>query len=497
MATVLDTFITRFGFQTDKTGLDQAEKGISNFKSSAIKVAAAVGSILGGGFFLNAVATAADETIKWADANGLAIESLGQLEFATQRQGGTVDGLRASLSNLNKSIGEVERGTGRAKLAFEDYGLTVKNSNGTTKTADELLVDLNKKFATLSRAQQFDLAMKMGIDKGTIRLLQTAPDEIARLRMEASRLGVLSRRDAVRAAKFVDGMTNMGQAMQAIKFEIGGFLFEPLKKFFDLVTDGIVFFKQHKEIILELIGIIGLVGAAYTAMGVKALVAWLLALGPPFLFIAVLGLVGVALAILSQDFKAFFKGQDSAIGDLVKKWPMLGDVIYFVRDSFVQTWKDMVEGFKIMHGWLKKMGDEMINFVFDPGQGADDFLQLLKDIHWWLGKIGDEWIDIALNPLDSISKLIEDIPGFNTLKDLIVNPGLLLPGLPPVGAPSPASAIAAQGSSSIRKPTQLRTGDINIDARGGDSKEIAAKTADALKEQLQNTVEDFDSGIKE
>ena len=44
MATVLDTFITRFGFETDKTGLNEAKKGLADFKSGAIKIAAAVGN---------------------------------------------------------------------------------------------------------------------------------------------------------------------------------------------------------------------------------------------------------------------------------------------------------------------------------------------------------------------------------------------------------------------------------------------------------------------
>ena len=60
MATVLDTFITRFGFETDKTGLDDAKKGLGDFKASAIKIAAAVGSIIAGGFFIKAAADAAD-----------------------------------------------------------------------------------------------------------------------------------------------------------------------------------------------------------------------------------------------------------------------------------------------------------------------------------------------------------------------------------------------------------------------------------------------------
>jgi len=507
MATILDTFITKFGFETDDSGVDEAETRLSDFKANAIKIAAAVGGVLAGGFFLKAAAEAADETLKWADANGIVIETLGELEFATQRQGGSVEGLRGSLANMQRAIGEVERGTGRAKLAFEDYGLSVKNSNGQTKTADELLVDLNKKFATLSRAQQFDLATKMGIDQGTIRLLQTAPDEIERLRMEAADLGVLSRRDAESAAEFVDGLTNIGQAMQALKFEIGGLVFEPLSKFFKMIALGIAFFRKHKGVFLSIIGILGLVAAAYATMGIKAALAWLMALGPALLIPAAIGLIAAALVVLAEDFDAFFKGQDSAIGDLVEKWPALGDAIWFTREVILQLIQDAIEGFKIMGEALLPIRDAIFDFLIDPigmVQTALKFLWndaqiLFSDFFDWIMQIGKAITDFLLAPINLLLKGLEKIPGFGTFLEKIgfgpESPG----GAPlqeslPLG-PSPSAQLAGAGGTNVNRSTELRTGDINVDARGGDSAEIAANVGTALSEQFKNAVEDFDSAI--
>ena len=467
MSTVLDTLITRFGFETDKSGLDKAEKGLKDFKGAAIKVAAAVGSILAGGFFLKVIAETADETLKWADANGVAVESLGTLEFATQRQGGSIEGLRASLSNMNKSIGEVQRGTGRAKLAFEDYNISIKKANGETKTADELLVTLNKKFDTLSKAQQFDLAMKMGIDKGTIRLLQTAPDEIARLRMEAAKLGVLSRQDAVKAAEFVDGMTNIAQAINAIKFEVGGLFFKPLADFFKIIANGIAFMRRHKNFFLTMIGLIGAVGAAYSAMAIKAAIAWLISIGPLLLIPALIGAVVTILALLIEDFIAFFKGQSSAIGDLVKKWPALGDAIFAVRDAVVTMFNETIRGFKDMWAWLTKVGDGIIEFLLNP---IESVIAAIKKIPAIGGKAGD----------------------FLGIGQITAHPLQPLP----VGAPSPASPILTRSNRTIRQSTTLKVGDINVDARGSDSKEIAQNVGSALSDQLKNTVEDFDSTIE-
>lgn len=497
MSTVLDTLITRFGFETDKTGLDKAEKGLSDFKASALKIAAGVGAILGGSFFLNAIANTADETLKWADANGLVIETLGELEFATQRQGGTVDGLRSSLSNLNKSIGEVERGTGRAKLAFEDYNISIKKSNGETKTADELLVDLNKKFATLSKAQQFDLAMKMGIDKGTIRLLQTAPDEIARLRMEAAKLGVLSRQDAVKAAEFVDGMTNIAQAINAIKFEVGGLFFQPLANFFKLIASGISFFRRHKEVLLSIVGILAAVSASYVAMGIKAAAAWLLAFAPFTAVPLLIGAASIAIAILMEDLFAFFSGSQSAIGDFLKDFPRIEAAFRAFGDFLGKLLFDTVEGFKLWWSWLDIIGKAIIDFLFNPIETVENAFSSFGDVAvstfstiWkWLTKIGEGMIDLLTNPLDNAISILKKIPGFGSINQSFSS------NAPVIGALSPASPVLTRSNRMVSQSTTLKVGDINVDARGSDSKEIAQNVSSALSDQLKNTVEDFDSTI--
>lgn len=467
MATILDTLITRLGFETDTKGLDKADKGLGDFKASAIKVAAAVGAILGGGLFLGAIANAADETLKWADANGIAVESIGELEFAAKRQGGTVDGLRASLANLNKSIGEIERGTGRAKLAFEDYDITIKKANGDTKTADELLLDLNKRFSGLTRAKQFDLAAKLGIDKGTVRLLQTAPDELARLTAQARILGVLSRKDAEAAAKFNDGLTNMAQVINSIKFEIGGFVFEPLSKFFKLLANGIAFMRRHENLLLSIAGIIAAVGVAYAVMGIKAAIAWALAFAPVTLIIAAIGLLGIALAVIGEDFIAFFRGQASFIGDLVKKWPLLGEVIFGVRDAVVFLFKETVAGFKIWWDWLGMIGQAMVDFVIDP--------------------IGE-----AVKLFDSLFGIFKKVRGFaESIGGVSLNQEL---GIAGVGGGMVSPSILS-GGNTTKTTKSLSVGKIVVDARGGDSKEISQNVGDAMSREFKNTVEDFDSPV--
>ena len=472
--TVLDTFITRFGYKTDTKGLDKAKKGLSDFKGMALKVGAAVGAILGGGFLLNKIADTADTTLKFADSIGVAIEMVDALGFAVQRQGGTVQGLRSSLEKINKTIGEVQRGQGLAKVAFEDYGLTVVKTNGQIKTADELFLELNKTFATLSKAQQFDLAKKMGIDTGTIKLLQTAPEAVHDLITEAHSLGVLTRKDAEAAAEFNDGLTNISQALNKIKYAVGGVLFKPLSKFFKLIARGTSFIRKHSRFIKILIGVIAALIAPLIALKVAAAAAWLATFAPIIGIVAAIALLVGAIALVVEDFVAFFQGHDSLIGDAIAKWPILGDVIFAVRDAVIWLFDSTIAGFKTWWTWLGKIGQgftdlgviiwESIKAPIDAG------IQKIKDL---------------LNVVKNATGKIKSFFGFDGNANVNLVP-----------------AQASQGAVSRHKITtntssnNITVKNITIDAKGGDSKEIAQNVGAALRQQLQNTVQDFDSGIK-
>jgi hypothetical protein len=474
-ATVLDTFVTKFGFQTDDSGLKKPEKRLQAFKASAIHVAGAVGAVLGGGALLNSIANAADETLKFADSVGVAVEEVGKLEFAVQRQGGTNEGLRSSLENINKTIGEVERGTGRGLKAFEDYNLELKKADGTTKTADELLIDLNKRFAGLSKAKQFDLAMKMGIDKGTIRLLQTAPDEVHRLMMEAKQLGVVSRQEAEAAAAFNDGLTNITTSLKKIGFTIGAVVFKPLSQFFKLIASGIAIIRKHSRFLMIFLGVLAALNAGFIITKVVALAAWAAAFAPIILITAGIIALSAAVALLIDDFIAFKNGQDSLIGDVLKRWPMIGIAIEKVTEALKIQWESVKTLFKLMlklvtmsvQGWI--MLGKIIKGVFDSA------LEALKPF------------------LDSINMLFEKLRAVKNFAGGKLKS--FFGGDTPL-APSPVLTKSQfAGNVSGDRNNSIEVGKIEIVTQATDSETIAQDVSKELLNQFQSTVQDFDSSV--
>jgi hypothetical protein len=454
MPTVIDEFITRFGFETDDKELDKTKKKIGDFKASAVRIFGAIGAIVGGGALVNNIANAADESLKFADSIGDAVESVNELEFAVKRQGGTVEGLRGSLESISKVIGEVSRGQGEAKDVLAGYGISIKKANGELKTSTELMVDLNQTFAGLSKAKQFDLAAKMGIDSGTIRLLQTAPEEVSKLTKQARQFGVITRQEAMAAAEFNDGLTNIIQSLKKVGFTLGVFVFKPIAKFFNLIAMGISFFREHAQFVGILIGVLAALNAQFIILKVQAALAWLAALGPIALIIAGIVALTLAIALLIDDIVAFARGQDSLLGDALKRWPILLKII-------------------------KAVGNH------------------IKDvINIWKGFIQTAWEfwEPILSRFETFVKLMGKAKSFFGKGETNIATKMKAPLEP---APVMTKNQFATGGTKIGdKITTISIGEMKIDAKNGDSQEIAQNVDKKLKDQLQNTVEDFDSGIK-
>ncbi|MCK4823039.1 hypothetical protein KA005_45175, partial [bacterium] len=129
----------------------------------------------------------------------------------------------------------------------------------------------------------------------------------------------------------------------------------------------------------------------------------------------------------------------------------------------------------------------------------DETVQGFKNIWAWLLKINQGIVDFLLGPIESLTNAIKKLPSiggkigkfFGIGED---GAGQLQPALP-IGLPSPLNPILSGVNRTVSKSTQLKIENLTVDARGGDSKEIAQNVGSALGDQLKNTVEDFDSKI--
>lgn len=138
--------------------------------------------------------------------------------------------------------------------------------------------------------------------------------------------------------------------------------------------------------------IMGLV-KAYRTLGATALIAQAKALLIPAAIAALIVLVGLVI----EDFQKFFDGQDSAIGELVKKYPGLGDVIFGLKDAWDQVSNAFGNFFDQAPGALENFQE----WVFDSLFKVVDAWENLK------ANVNKVWDDIVDEGQDKILELIQ------------------------------------------------------------------------------------------
>ena len=160
---------------------DDAEKVIDSIQRYSKAELEAAAARLGCGI---------DELGDFAELEQVSVEALQEIGYAAQLNGSSLEALKASVSGVNKTVGEAALGIGRGAQTFEKLGMAAKNADGSVKSFDQVLEEVAGKMEGLSRQEQIALAEKLGIDRSLIPLLAKGRGELEALRKEAQAFGV-------------------------------------------------------------------------------------------------------------------------------------------------------------------------------------------------------------------------------------------------------------------------------------------------------------------
>lgn len=140
-------------FQDAMTSIERSAKKSAGSISSAFSGANAALAGLGVGISVGGLAAIVKSAIDAADhlndlskRTGVAVEVLGGIGFAAQQAGTDLDGVAKAVGKLNLSIVDAASGGKETAAAFGALGISLKDSNGTLRTADQVLGDIAAKF---------------------------------------------------------------------------------------------------------------------------------------------------------------------------------------------------------------------------------------------------------------------------------------------------------------------------------------------------------------
>jgi TP901 family phage tail tape measure protein len=358
-----------------KSELDKAGSHVSGFSEKIGKIGK--GMTIAGGIITGVLATIVKKTADVGDSfndmslrTGVSVENLSTLAYAAKQSGTTIEGLETGIKFLSKGMYETSKGTGEAKDAFAELGISVVDSEGNLRDTVEVFKEAATKIAAIkSPAEQAALSMKIFGRSGTelIPLLKETGTGITALQGEAKDLNMeISTKSAQAADTYKDAMEKLTGSLAGAGRTIGDVLIPAITPLINKVTEivgKIALWAEENPKLLETIikigatiGVIAAVGgpilmavSAFTKITGAISMIGTISSGPIGLLILAIG--GVYLAWKNWDKIVEYLG-----GFLDKIKGVFGKVIDFlggIRDKIVNIVAGIGDKIK---GVLEKIG---------------------------------------------------------------------------------------------------------------------------------------------
>lgn len=416
------------------------ESADSFFGLSSELVSVAAGLVIVTGLFagLTSQALSTDEIGKFAEVTGDSIEEIGAWGEAVKRMGGDANSFRGTLSGLNDQLTDISlTGGGEISEIFARIGVNAVGAGGKIKSAFEILPELADSFQNLSKKESLSFGKKLGLDQGTILLLQQGRVAVEELVLKQKQLGVATKEDAAAAAEFNDALADSQQTFANL-FTSAGTTILPLLTSMMHGFDAIIGWIKENETLVTgfFIAVGAVIATTYLPVILSAGAATLVAMAPFLLIGAAVAAVGSAFALLYEDVVAFIGGQESFIGDLAKKYQWFGDIV-----------NGVIDGIKSGIGSLSGLLDGALS----------------------LFGFGDDEINANLDKAIKVTGAIDSNP---------------------LNGQTSASIINSQQSSS--RVNHIKIGDTTVNTRATDAAGVASAVGDNLNNQISMAIQQFD-----
>lgn len=261
----------------------------------------------------------ADEILTQSAVTGLSTEALQEYQYAAELVDVSLDTLTSSQSKMIRSMDAARRGSKEQAEAFDKLGISVQNTDGTLRDAQDVFSDAIDALGAISNETERD-AIAMTIFGRSARdlnpLIKAGSDGLRELTQEAHNVGYVMGEEALDALGAVDDqLQRMNRSGEALKNQIAVGMAPAVENLMKKGTDLFVRLQEAAEGsgILEVFGALLDVVSALEPLfdvlfgtaedGVPVLQTLALALG---VLADVLTIVANTIAIVIELFKQLF-----------------------------------------------------------------------------------------------------------------------------------------------------------------------------------------------
>lgn len=340
-----------------------------------------------------------------SDALGVAIEDVDAFGKAIERMGGDAQGARDSLTDMAESIGEALQDveSGRAKT-FKALGISLKDVNGNAKNAVQGMVELAGAVEGMGREQAVFRIKELGItDNRSVELLLKGRQEVERMLRVQKEQGVVTKESAERVRVYSETLAKLKQSAGVATSGIVDWILPAITWFIQKLDSVVSWMNRHDTFVKGFfIGLTAILTAMFLPAVVSATAAvW--ALIAPFLAVAAPIAAVVALfALLYDDVMNFLDGNDSLIGQISEKYPIVGETVKAMAEAVKAAFKWVVDAISTSWEVIKGFPDKVVGAFSSMGVS-------IRDIFDGIVKVVRSAWEYVGSVFDSVSSVIKRI----------------------------------------------------------------------------------------
>lgn len=225
-------------------------------------------------------------------------------------------------------------------------GVTATSAGGQVKSAFDVLPELADSFQSMSANESFSFGKKLGLDQGTILLLQQGRVAVDDLVERQKMLGGVTQEGYEAAAIFNDQLDDSKRVFNSLWMSGNSTILPLLTDMLKAFEGVVLWVRQNQELVTGFfIGVAGAITIAYLPAITSAAAATLVAVAPFVAIGAAIAAVGVAVAILYEDFQAWTNGSSSLLGDVFGSFESFKVKVLAIFDSISDKWNEFSDGF--------------------------------------------------------------------------------------------------------------------------------------------------------
>lgn len=541
---VLDTFFILFESDSSevKKGAEDAKKTTDNLNQSLkqtdkisgkvgnefVRMLQAASGLIAGALSVGAIVSATMAAADYSDglgelseALGIATEDLDIYGRVVKLSGGTSEGFQSTVKGMTAALADfATKGTSRAAPFFEELGIKMVDAKGKARSFMDIMPEIADSFEKMSNAESFGIGQKMGLDDGTIMMLQRGRREIDIMIKKQKELGAVTKEDAEIAGKFNDQWDITTMAFKSLFVQVGSSVLPAFTAVLKILEKVGTFFRKNSEFITGLLIALGAAIMFFVVPPLLTAAGAAIALAAPFIIagLAVAALVGL-FALLYDDVMNFVDGNDSLIGQILNKYPLVGEVVKALAGVFMWFWdiaaallQFLVELFTAPEQAFENLVNNVANgllrlqslfpSLFDTiGQLADVFNNVSDIVAGTWGEMINmvsEGIAFVMSGVDKIANAFGKAKAFLGFGGDVKVSGLQQ-GQQQLDMAS-SSPLTSQTSNAINSSNQSRStsvqvGTVNVQTQATDADGINKSIGNSMSEQMRQATNNFDDGI--